>query len=1625
MLEHYSNNTSVVLSGIVFDSIIENGINDTENIKYKVRPKAAEGGNSAFKNTLKTWFTEYTFALLPALGPRNRYSAWGGSPGYMSQGFLTLQHAVAMSLIQNSLSNSSEDIKNIINVEMCRYPYPPYLDDKFIVALQLFLPMIICFSFIYPAVNIVKNLVIEKEKKLKEAMKMMGLSRWLHWTAWYFKYTVLLFVSCGIITLLLCVKFHEDIAVINASDPSVILFWLLFYSMSTISFCFLISTLFSKANSSAAGAGVIFFLTFVPYFFILPRYNTMTYVEKLMSCLLPNLGIAMSSIVLSVAEGSGSGLQWYNIGSPATPDDTLSVSLVITMFIVDGIICLILTWYIEAVFPGEYGVPEPWYFPFTKSYWCGPDTNYSNIIQFFDSNEKQAEFFEADPAELMAGIQIQGLTKVYGKGTTPAVNNLNLNMYRSHITVLLGHNGAGKTTTISMLTGLITPTSGTAIVNGFDICEDMDSVHSNLGICPQHDVLFDELTVEEHLYFFCKLKDYIADLVQSEIDRIISSLNLEEKRYARAQTLSGGWKRRLSVGIALVGGSRVVILDEPTSGMDPFNRRSLWDVLQSEKEDRTILLTTHFMEEADVLGDRIAIMSNGEIQCCGSPLFLKKKYGAGYHLVMIKEPSCEVSVITDLILSHVPNAEMSSNIGSELKYVLPHESSYLFHGLFSELEKKKEELKISGYGASITTMEEVFIKVGQKSTLGDIGEECVPKESFSPDDSGIHVYSESPDTFSGRDVDLESIGYQPESKNIGIYLFFQQLFALLEKRVLHSYRNWKLTLSQLILQPFFLILTLLILKSLPKPHDDPPLQLGIQAFHGTEIPYAVNKSDDRSKILGEIFASQYNDPEKTVQLNADTEGLIQHLIHEAKQDIGKYNMHNMVGAVFHSENKKNESTITTLFNNQAFHSPAIALLEVDNTILKYFINDSQSFSVVNHPLPRTLAEKGRQQQIQTTEAYQISQDIMFGMSFLVASFSIFIIKERSSNSKHLQRVSGVNLFSYWFASFLWDFLNYLIPCCLVLLIFYGFSTEGLSSGEELGRLFLLFFIHGFSALPFVYCCTFLFLSPSTAYVRLSLFNILVGIACLLTVTILEIPDLGVEYVAKPLDYTFSILIPNFSLGRAVSNLYQNHQFNKFCNKKEIKLVCDLKIPPVFELVKPCCKGKCGDTCIPWEENYLSLNSPGIGKQLLFFVLQSVVFTSLLILCEMNFLRYLRYKIKSHKIRPSSISSVEDTIEKDVIEDDDVRAERLNILNTSLINQFATNHLVVRLLTKQYGSLLAVNKLTFGVRKGECFGLLGLNGAGKTTTFKMITGDESITSGDVFVDGYNIKKESRKVQSRIGYCPQFDALIDQLTGKETLTLFARLRGIPELLIPDQVKVLSELLTFEVHINKQVKDYSGGNKRKLSTAVALIGNPPVVFLDEPTTGMDPVSRRCMWNALLQVLESGRSIVLTSHSMEECEALCSRLVIMVNGKFCCLGSPQHLKNKFGKGFTLMIKVGRRPIASFCQMKNALHTVTDIAGSSTCEWLPTGNPLLQDIDDVKAFVERTFMSATLKNAHETLLHYHIPNPQLTWSEIFRSMEEAKQSLNIEDYSVGETTLEQVFLNFALVQRGADILTL
>lgn len=179
--------------------------------------------------------------------------------------------------------------------------------------------------------------------------------------------------------------------------------------------------------------------------------------------------------------------------------------------------------------------------------------------------------------------------------------------------------------------------------------------------------------------------------------------------------------------------------------------------------------------------------------------------------------------------------------------------------------------------------------------------------------------------------------------------------------------------------------------------------------------------------------------------------------------------------------------------------------------------------------------------------------------------------------------------------------------------------------------------------------------------------------------------------------------------------------------------------------------------------------------------------------------------------------------------------------------------------------VAVNHLSFGVRRQECFGLLGLNGAGKSTTFKILTGEINPTSGNAFINGHDIQTDLFAARRNLSYCPQFDYLPEYLTVRDSLRLFAGLRAIESAYVDKCIGDLMTVFKLNEFSDKFVQNLSGGNKRKVSSAISFIGRPSVVILDEPTTGMDPAARRYLWTVIKQARDAGMTIVLTTHRLE----------------------------------------------------------------------------------------------------------------------------------------------------------------
>ena len=1792
--------------GVVFDNLDL----ARATASYALRFTTVPGGYAKQFSLLnqqnkETWHTDRAFpSLVLNVGPRislipdRNIDRFGAEPNYPGNGFLTAQYYINSALVHqfttragNTTTEAAAAVAKLQRMTMQRFPFPQWTDNTFATLIKALLPLFLTLSLLLTAMFIVKSVVEEKESRLKETFRMLGISATVQWAAWFFQYFIFMSISMTLVTLILG-------GVLDKSDSSLIFVFLMLFATASITFMFMVSVFFSQASTAAAAGAVIWFMSYVPYRFLTPSWALLTPFDKASACLFSTTCMSIGANVIGEQEGFGGGVTWDNMYDHISADDHFTFATVLQMLMVDTVLYMVLTLYLEAIWPSELGIPKPWYFPLLPSYWTGcvgyllgagrsGTPKYSvladGVVDDDDGNEggggPDSRFFEPIPETSETGLRMSGLRKVFTSWRGPskeAVVGTSLDLLQGEITVLLGHNGAGKTTTMSMLSGLIPPTAGTASINGFDICTDLRRAQSQLGLCPQTNTLIPSMTVIEHLWLFSKLKGVSDKHVYRYIDQMLEDIQLVPKRHEPTKKLSGGMKRKLSCALALVGQSPVVMLDEPTSGVDPSARDAIHRLLRKYREGRTILLSTHHMDEADKVADRIAIMNDGRVACCGTKLFLKSRYDIGYRLNMVVDRErCDVDALTRTIQRVVPKAILVNIMRSDLSFVLPRDASPAFEALFTLLQAERSSLGVQSYGMAGASVADVFLKVGEQSGGVQSGRDNELAQVEAADLAAAAVEALPPSIDTGP-------------KLAGLALLRAQVWAMLVKRFVHLRRNYLAVVSQLLVPSFFTLMALLIAESYPSSQPSPSRDLtdlasqygdvgvlmGSDALAGAPSwsqaagatlkvatvqrdrngardlnasmynlnQYCANGRDDRSascttpptdvvswaaaiavfnrKTLMAFDRKAPKEPRRVtiaactdsgagwsvkgdgtikqvrqarnssrclaapndavgdslqlmtvacgwgsqeqqwiyhnVSLNQSTgpflnESLVASRPADSDSDEGpmcaqtsdsdsggvdlraccnasdsttqctisaqQFTWNNATGhfqtvasqerclVEESTEMDASQFDLTAYFNGQAYHTPAEAFAYASNAILAESLPGSSAprISTRNYPLPRS-ADEELAAASNNGLGLSVALMMLFGMSFLVAFFTVLPVIERVSKAKHMQLLSGVRIAVFWGSSFAFDAANLLLPTIINVILFAAFDVEAYA-GDRLGTIFVLFMVYGFASIPMMYLWSFMFDKPASAFSFAVLFNVLTGVIAVFTIfAVKSFPDQ--EDLTDSLQQFF-IIFPNFCFGQSFVDMYQNYTVKQYLAqlsedpviKKALEifgynsLTCS-NMPEVLKLIGMSQKLSSQTLC---QDNDFAMEFPGIGGHLLALAVEGLFCIGLLLIIEYNLVtavkRYLSTEMAMPRAltTPGPLSIQFENLQHDR-EDDDVAKERERVTQ-DVYDDDQEDIVVLKELKKRYrqpwgaGSVDAVQGVSLGVQKGTCFGLLGVNGAGKTTTFKMLTGDVAISDGTATLDGFDVATELARARQQVGYAPQFDALIDLMTGRELLTMYARLRGMQAGRIDAEVERLVDCLRITKHADRLTKTYSGGNKRKLSTALALIGGPPIVLLDEPTSGMDPLARRALWRVLMQAMKSGQTIILTSHSMDECDALCSTLAIMVNGVFKCFGSPQHLKTKFSNGYSIEVMVA------------------DERGG----------------DAAVDFVTASFPSAAVEDTQATTVTFRLREEETELSRVFAAMEAGRQNGVVLDYSVSQTTLEEVFKTFAEDQRDVE----
>lgn len=1149
-------------------------------------------------------------------------------------------------------------------------------------------------------------------------------------------------------------------------------------------------------------------------------------------------------------------------------------------------------------------------------------------------------------------VELQGFTKIYkpsflsqvlslgSKPTEPvvAVKELNLSAGRGQIVCLLGANGSGKSTTLDAIAGLNKLTSGSITIDGT----------GGLGIAPQKNVLWDDLNVEEHLRIFNRLKSPAATASKEEIQDLIRAIDLWPKRKSLAKTLSGGQKRKLQLGMMLTGGSAVCCIDEVSSGLDPLSRRKIWDILLAERGKRTLILTTHFLDEADLLADHIAILSKGTLRAQGSSVALKDNTGAGYRVHVHKTPG--ITAMPDF-------KEVKKEDAFDLTSYSAPTSAHA-----ATIIKELESLGITDYRFSGPTIEDVFL---------ELAEEIRDEEAFTGEKS-----SPLPEKSSHNDL---SVSAKPglqlmDGQRVG---YMRQAWILFCKRWTILKRSWVVYAVAFLIPILAAGLTTLYVKGKTINGCSPSETV---SNYGTEDAFSQISANDRITFLAGPRSSIQ--PEsllpllQPVFLGSSSGSSAGASVISSFKLVETYDEFTQ----FIGQNRKNVTTGLWLGDDTTPPTFAwVANLFITSSILSQqlldIINTNTSIATTWSPFDRPFTPG-------IGDALNLVIYMGIALAVYPAFFALYPSSERRRFVRALEYSNGVRPFPLWMAYLVFDFIIVLLSAAVVTALWAGISDIW----YHIEYVFVVFFLYGLCSILFSYVISLFTKSQLGTFAwaaviqAVFMLGYLIAYVCILTYVQVS----KIDSTLRMTHLIISIVSPIGSAMRAM-----------FLSTNLFSTACD--------------------------GNELSSDPGGIlqyGGPILYLIAQSVILFLVLIWIDSGSPLSSLRGLYSRRKTPATDESADEEV-----------ANELERVTSSGTNE---NGLKVVHLTKSFGSNTAVDNVTFGIKRGEVFALLGPNGAGKSTTISLIRGDikPSHNGGDVLVQDVSVNKNLALARTNLGVCPQIDAM-DSMTVREHLEFYARVRGIPD--IQHNVSAILSAVGLEAFESRMAHALSGGNKRKLSLGIALMGNPTVVLLDEPSSGLDAASKRIMWKTLAATVP-GRSILLTTHSMEEADALAGRAGILAR-RMLALGTPDNLRHRFGDALHVHLVSATAPRTSDDEMQRVLAWIQHRLPSASVEANTYHGQMRFSVraSEVLALPMPTMVtnsSSNNNNGSKNFSRKMQTQPQTQKEDVQPSsssssslsresaigrlvvlLEEHKHELGISHYSVSPTGLDQVFL--------------
>ena len=579
--------------------------------------------------------------------------------------------------------------------------------DKSTVASYYLAPIFITFIYSVLFLDFCFRMIYEKQGKLDKFLNRQGIKKFDFFISWFLTYIVLSSFST-IIILYFLIKLIFEIP-----NYSLLIITQILFSLSNFAMSFFIQTI---STSIKLGQTLFFVLYLGTGLLSIPiSLPNASRFFKIIMLIFPQINQLFNTQILIHFQ------LYINYDFNCIFFDYNGVTFFETLlfYLIDLFLYIFGSFFILNY--RESGLPLLQYI--FSSFWGkarkieeNGNLYQDDSLDLIVTNHEELTEYNKSLKETNSMLNIQNVTRIYND--VIAVNDFKGEMFPGEIFCLLGHNGAGKTTLIKMISGIEDPDNGDIFLNGTSLITNKDYLYKNIGLCEQEDIFFDYLTVEEHLKYMQELKGERSN--EREIDDLLRRIGLLEKNKSLCKELSGGQKRKLCIALALIGNSQLVLLDEPTSGMDVIAKKALWEFLRGYKKDKIIILTTHSLDEAEYLGDRIGIMSMGKFICSGTSSFLKEKYPSGYNLNLIIDSKKFNHQMKNSFINEIKKLDFNANVKIASKGVLslnfPKVNDKI-KDIFNFIDNNKNNYSIKDYTVSTTTLENVFLKLNTSSNV--------------------------------------------------------------------------------------------------------------------------------------------------------------------------------------------------------------------------------------------------------------------------------------------------------------------------------------------------------------------------------------------------------------------------------------------------------------------------------------------------------------------------------------------------------------------------------------------------------------------------------------------------------------------------------------------------------------------------------------------------------------------------------------------------------------------------------------------------------------------------------------------------------------------------------------------